>query len=53
MFISNNRVNGSGHNMGIVWKILLAIYLIGAIWLLWEGYNAPTYPDDYDNEEYL
>ena len=52
MYIRNNRIAGARSNT-MIWKVLLVLYLIGAIWLLWEGYNAPTYPDDYDNEEYL
>ena len=35
------------------WHIAIAAYVIGALWLIWEAKNAPTYPDDYDNEEYL
>jgi len=31
-----------------VWHIAVGIYVIGAIWLLWEAKNAPLMPDDYD-----
>jgi len=30
------------------WHIAVGIYVIGAIWLLWEAKNAPLMPDDYD-----
>ena len=32
------------------WKILIGIYVVGMIWLAWEAYNAPKYPDDYDKD---
>ena len=32
------------------WKILIGIYVVGAIWLIYEAWSAPTYPDDYDKD---
>ena len=30
-------------------KIAVIVYIVGMIWLAWEGYNAPIKPDDYDD----
>ena len=30
--------------------ILIGLYGIGVVWLIWEAVNAPTYPNDYDEE---
>ncbi len=27
---------------------LIGLYVIGAIWLIWEARNAPVMPDEYD-----
>jgi len=27
---------------------LIGLYIIGAIWLIWEARNAPVMPDEYD-----
>ena len=32
----------------MIWEIIVAIYVLGVIWLVWEAMNAPTMPDDYD-----
>ncbi len=32
----------------MIWKILLGLYIIGVIYLVYEMYNAPVMPDDYD-----
>jgi hypothetical protein len=32
------------------YHIIIVSYIIGAIWLIWEAKNAPTYPDDYDKD---
>ena len=34
-------------------QILIGLYVLGMIWLGYEAYNAPTYPDEYDSDEYL
>ena len=33
-----------------MWEWLLAVYAVGVVWLIWEARNAPTYPDDYDED---
>ena len=32
----------------MIWEIIVAIYVLGVIWLVWEAINAPVMPDDYD-----
>ena len=32
----------------MIWEIIVAIYVLGVIWLVWEAMNAPVMPDDYD-----
>ena len=32
------------------YEILISGYVVGIIWLAYEAYNAPTYPDDYDKD---
>jgi len=32
----------------MIWKILLGLYIIGVIYLVYEMYNAPVMPDDYN-----
>ena len=32
----------------MIWEIIVAIYVLGVIWLIWEAMNAPVMPDDYD-----
>jgi len=34
----------------MIWKILGILYIIGMVWLAYEAWNAPTYPDDYDKD---
>ena len=32
------------------YEILIAVYGVGILWLVYEAWNAPTYPDDYDKD---
>ena len=34
----------------MIGKILIGIWLIGIVWCIWEAWNAPTMPDDYDQD---
>ena len=34
----------------MIWYILGSLYIIGMIWLAYEAYNAPLYPEDYDKD---
>jgi len=36
--------------MGLVAKMVIGFYVVGMIWIAYEAYNAPTYPDDYDKD---
>ena len=30
------------------YEIVIGLYVVGVVWLVYEAMNAPTYPDDYD-----
>lgn len=34
----------------MIWKIIIGFYIAIFIWLGYELYKAPLYPDDYDAE---
>tara|TARA_B100001778_G_C18460241_1_gene570807 strand:+ start:572 stop:745 length:174 start_codon:yes stop_codon:yes gene_type:complete len=30
------------------YEIIIGLYVVGAVWLIWEAWSAPVMPDEYD-----
>jgi len=35
-----------------IWSIIIIVFVVVWAWLLWEAWNTPIMPDDYDTKIY-